>query len=70
MTVTNSTFSTRWAVFRLGGWNPENITISNCVIYETYGCPIKMQFGPESRVQNILFSNLVMQQMTDRFRLT
>jgi hypothetical protein len=66
VTVTNSTFSTRWAVFRFGfeKANPENITISNCVIYETYGCPIKMLFGPESRAQNILFSNLVMQDVT------
>jgi Glycosyl hydrolases family 28 len=64
VTVTNSTFSTRWAVFRFGGGDPENITISNCVIYETYGCPIKMQFGAESRAQNILFSNLIMQDVT------
>ena len=64
VTVTNSTFSTRWAVFRFGGGNPENITISNCVIYETYGCPIKMQFGTQSQAQNILFSNLVMQDVT------
>ena len=66
VTVTNSTFSTRWAVFRFGfeRANPENITVSNCVIYETYGCPIKMLFGPESRAQNILFSNLVMRDVT------
>jgi hypothetical protein len=64
VTVTNSTFSTRWAVFRFGGGNPENVTVSNCVIYETYGCPIKMQFGPESQAQNILFSNIVMQDVT------
>jgi polygalacturonase len=64
VTVANSTFSTRWSVFRFGGGNPENITISNCVIYQTYGCPIKMHFGPESRVQNILFSNLVLQDVT------
>lgn len=64
VTVTNSTFSTRWAVFRFGGGNPENITISNCVIYQTYGCPIKMQFGPDSQVQNLLFSNLVLQDVT------
>jgi hypothetical protein len=64
VTVTNSTFSTRWSVFRFGGGDPENVTISNCVIYETYGCPIKMQFGPESRAQNILFSNLVLQDVT------
>ncbi|MDR3699774.1 MAG: glycosyl hydrolase family 28 protein [Candidatus Sulfopaludibacter sp.] len=39
VTVTGSTFSTRWSVFRFGGGNPENVTISNCIIYETYGCP-------------------------------
>lgn len=64
VTITNCTFSTRWAVFRFGGGDPENITISNCVIYETYGCPIKMQFGPESRAQNILFSNLILHEVT------
>jgi hypothetical protein len=64
VTIANSTFSTRWAVFRFGGGNPENITISNCVIYETYGCPIKMQFGAESRVQNLMFSGLVMNDVT------
>ena len=40
------------------------VTISNCVIYETYGCPIKMQFGAESQVRNIRFSNLVLQDVT------
>src|SRR5215469_4488606 len=48
VTIANSTFSTRWAVFRFGGGNPEDIVISNCVIYQTYGCPIKMHFGRES----------------------
>lgn len=64
VTITNSTFSTRWSVFRFGGGNPENVVISNCVIYETYGCPIKMHFGRESQVQNIVFSNLVLQDVT------
>lgn len=64
VTVTNSTFSTRWSVFRFGGGNPENITISNCIINQTYGCPVKMQFGPANRVQNIMFSNLLLQDVT------
>src|SRR5712692_807402 len=41
VTVTNCTFSTRWSVFRFGGGVAENITDSNCVLYEVYGCPIK-----------------------------
>lgn len=64
VTVADSTFSTRWSVFRFGGGNPEDVTISNCVIYQTYGCPIKMHFGPTSRAQNLVFSNLVMHDVT------
>ncbi len=40
VTIVNSVFSTRWSVFRFGGGFPENITISNCVLYEVYGRPI------------------------------
>jgi hypothetical protein len=64
VTVSDCTFSTRWSVFRFGGGNPENIAISNCIIYQTYGCPIKLHFGPESRVQNISFSNLELHDVT------
>ena len=64
VTVTNSTFSTRWSIFRFGGGEAENITISNCVIYDTYGCPIKMRCGARSRFENITFSNLIMNNVT------
>lgn len=64
VTVTNCTFSTRWSVFRFGGGQAENVVVSNCVIYETYGCPIKMRCGGGSTFQNMLFANLVMQDVT------
>jgi hypothetical protein len=64
VTVTNCSFSTRWSVFRFGGGVAENITVSNCLIYETFGCPIKMRCGPGSRFENIAFSNLVMRNVT------
>lgn len=64
VTVANSSFSTRWSVFRFGGGAAKNIAISNCVIHQAYGCPIKMQCGPGSRFENIAFSNLVMHQVT------
>lgn len=64
VTVTNCTFSTRWSIFRFGGGEAENITISNCVIYDTYGCPIKMRCGARSRFENISFSNLIMTNVT------
>ncbi len=64
VTVTNCSFSTRWSVFRFGGGEAENITVSNCLIYQTYGCPIKMRCGPGSRFENISFSNLIMKDVT------
>jgi polygalacturonase len=64
VTVTDCSFSTRWSVFRFGGGEAENITVSNCLIYQTFGCPIKMRCGPGSRFENISFSNLVMKNVT------
>src|SRR6185295_12524658 len=52
------------SIFRFGGGQAENITISNCVIYDTYGCPIKMRCGAGSRFENIMFSNLIMKNVT------
>lgn len=64
VTVTNCTFSTRWSVFRFGGGEAENITVSNCIIYDTFGCPIKIRCGRQSRMENISFSNLIMKNVT------
>ena len=64
VTVTNCSFSTRWSVFRFGGGIAENIAVSNCLIYTTFGCPIKMQCRPGSRFENMSFSNLVMDGVT------
>jgi hypothetical protein len=64
VTVTNCSFSTRWSVFRFGGGESENIAVSNCIIYETYGCPIKMRCASGSRFENISFSNIVMKDVT------
>jgi hypothetical protein len=64
VTITNSSFSTRWSVFRFGGGQAENIAVSNCLIYQTYGCPIKMAGGPGARFENISFSNLIMNRVT------
>jgi polygalacturonase len=64
VTITNCSFSTRWSVFRFGGGVAENITVSNCIINEVWGCPIKLRCGPGSRFENISFSNLVMNNVT------
>jgi polygalacturonase len=64
VTVTNCSFSTRWSVFRFGGGEAVNITVSNCIIYQCYGCPIKLHGSPGSRFENMMFSNLVMPDVT------
>ncbi|HVZ30068.1 MAG TPA: glycosyl hydrolase family 28 protein [Asticcacaulis sp.] len=64
VTVTNCVFSTRWSVFRFGGGFAENISVSNCVLYEVFGCPIKLQGSPGSRYENLSFSNLVLKDVT------
>jgi hypothetical protein len=64
VTVTGSTFSTRWSVFRFGNGRASDIAISNCVIYETYGCPIKIRIGAGAGIENVSFSNLVMDRVT------
>ena len=62
--ITNSYFSTRWSVFRFGGGSANNITVSNCVLHEVYGCPIKFQVNSGSRHENISFSNLILDNVT------
>lgn len=64
VTVTNCIFSTRWSVFRFGGGVAKNIAISNCVLYQVFGCPVKFQGNPGSRYENISFSNLVFDEVT------
>lgn len=64
VTITGCTFSTRWSVFRFGGGHSENITVSNCIIHDTFGCPIKMRCDHRSHFENISFSNIVMKNVT------
>ena len=62
--VTNCSFSTRWSVFRFGGGHAENILVSNCLLWEVDGCPIKFQGDPGSRFENMSFSNLILKDVT------
>lgn len=63
VTVSNCSFSTRWSIFRFGGGESQNITVTNCLIYETYGCPIKISAGKAS-IENFSFSNIIMRNVT------
>ena len=62
--ITNSFFSTRWSVFRFGGGTAEDITVSNCLLHEVYGCPIKLHADMGARFENISFSDIVLQNVT------
>jgi hypothetical protein len=64
ITVTNCTFSTRWSIFRFGGGDARHIAVTNCVIYETYGCPIKMACRAGSHYEDMIFSNLIFRDVT------
>jgi len=65
--ITNCFISSRWAGIRLGPAAEgifENIAVSNCVIYDTYGCAIKMQMAAGGVMENISFSDLIMNNVT------
>jgi len=63
VTITNCSFSTRWSVFRFGGGESQNIAVTNCLIFDTYGCPIKISAGRAS-IENFTFSNIIMRNVT------
>jgi polygalacturonase len=64
VTVTNCFFSTRWSVFRFGGGTAQNIAVSNCVLHQVYGCPIKFHGAPGSRFENMSFASLILDDVT------
>lgn len=63
-TITNSVFSTRWSVFRFGGGVARNIAVSNCILRQVYGCPIKFQGNNGACFENISFANLLLDDVT------
>lgn len=65
--ITNCIMSTRWAAFRSVGAHAagiRNVTVSNCVIRDTYGCGIKLQVSGNGSLENMTFSNIVMQNVS------
>ena len=64
VTITNSSFSTRWSCFRFGGGVARDVAVSNCVLHQVFGCPIKFHGVPGSRFENMSFSNLILDDVT------
>ena len=69
-TIVNSIFSTRWSVFRFGGGVARNIAISNCILRQVYGCPIKFQGNEGALFEDISFSNLLLDGVTGPIHLS
>ena len=65
--ITNCNISSRWSGIRLGPFskgNIRNVTVSNCIIHDTYGCAIKLQMGEGGIMENLLFENIIMDNVT------
>ncbi len=65
--ITNCLMSTRWAAIRSGGAHRggiRNVAVSNCVIRDTYGCGVKLQISGNATMENMVFSNLVMENVS------
>ncbi len=65
--ITNCIMSTRWAAIRSGGAHAggiRNVTVSNCVIRDTFGCGIKLQISGNGMMESMAFSNIVMPRVS------
>jgi len=65
--ITNCIISSFCAGIRIGPesvYDFENIAVSNCVIRDTYHCGIKLQVNQGGRMENLTFTNLVMENVT------
>ncbi len=70
--ITNCVMSTRWAAIRSGGAHRggiREVTVSNCVIYDTYGCGIKLQISGNGTMEDMTFSNIVMNNVSSPISL-
>lgn len=64
--ITNCIISSRWSAFRfaLSVGCVRNVSVSNCVVYDTYGCGIKLQASRSAVIENVAFSNIIMDNVT------
>jgi hypothetical protein len=70
--IDNCILSTRWAAIRSGGARRggiRRVTVSNCVIMDTYGCGIKLQVSGNGSLEDMTFNNLVMTRVTSPISL-
>lgn len=66
ITVTNSTFCSRWAGMRIGLLSRgdfENVCVSNCTFRDIDDAGLKIQVCEGGTMRNMAFSNLIMQRV-------
>jgi hypothetical protein len=64
--ITNCIMTSRWAAIRIGllsRGNFEDVTVSNCVFHDIEGEALKIQMAEGGRMENLLFSNIVMKNV-------
>ena len=64
--VTNCIMTSKWAAIRIGLLSRgdfENIAISNCVFHDIVGEGLKIQMNEGGRMNNLLFSNIIMRNV-------
>jgi hypothetical protein len=70
--ITNCIMSTRWAAIRSGGAHRggiRQVAMSNCIIRDTYGCGIKLQISGNGVMEDMVFSNIVMTNVSSPISL-
>lgn len=64
--ITNCVMTSRWAAIRIGLLSQadfRDITVSNCVFHDHQGEGIKIQMTEGGKMENLLFSNIVMRNV-------
>lgn len=64
--VTNCVMTSRWAAIRIGllsHGDLRDVTISNCVFHDMAGEALKIQMTEGGRMENLMFSNIVMRNV-------
>jgi hypothetical protein len=70
--INNCIMSTRWAALRTGGAHRggiRHVAMSNCFIYDTFGCGIKLQISGNGSLEDMTFTGIVMKDVTSPISL-
>ncbi len=65
--ISNCVLSSRWAAIRIGPFSTgifRGISVSNCLIHDTYGAAIKLQMVEGGVMEDLSFSDLAMENVT------